>query len=79
MHDNSLEILTRKKCMLITYLPEEFQDNESYVVTTGTGSGKLLSFFIPVVDRILKEKEKDSKPRTRAIIIYPMNAQASSQ
>lgn len=52
---------------------------ESYVVTTGTGSGKSLSFFIPIVDRIVREKEKDPTPRTRAIIIYPMNALANSQ
>ena len=55
------------------------QTNHSYVVTTGTGSGKSLSFFIPIIDRILKEKEKDSKKRTRAIVIYPMNALANSQ
>lgn len=52
---------------------------KSYVVTTGTGSGKSLSFFIPIIDRILKEKRKDSTPRVRAIIMYPMNALANSQ
>jgi hypothetical protein len=51
----------------------------SYVVTTGTGSGKSLAFFIPIVDRILKAREADPTPRTRAIIIYPMNALANSQ
>ena len=51
----------------------------SYVVTTGTGSGKSIAFFIPIVDRILKEKGTDPTPRTRAIIIYPMNALANSQ
>lgn len=51
----------------------------SYVVTTGTGSGKSLSFFIPMIDRIVKAKADDSKPRTRAIVIYPMNALANSQ
>ncbi|MFP8968487.1 DEAD/DEAH box helicase [Pokkaliibacter sp. CJK22405] len=55
------------------------QEKQSFVVTTGTGSGKSLSFFIPVIDAILKGKEKDSKPRTRAIVIYPMNALANSQ
>ncbi len=30
------------------------QDHQSYVVTTGTGSGKSLSFFIPIIERILK-------------------------
>lgn len=52
---------------------------ESYVVTTGTGSGKSLSFFVPIFDRILKTKQTDSSPRTRAIVIYPMNALANSQ
>ena len=52
---------------------------ESYVLTTGTGSGKSLSYFIPVVDACLKAKKVDSAPRTRAIVIYPMNALANSQ
>ncbi len=52
---------------------------ESYVVTTGTGSGKSLTFFIPIVDAILKEKRKQAGRRTRAIIVYPMNALANSQ
>lgn len=52
---------------------------QSYVVTTGTGSGKSLSFFIPVIDRILKAKVQDKTQRTRAIVIYPMNALANSQ
>ena len=51
----------------------------SYVVTTGTGSGKSLCFFIPIVDAILRAKEEDPTPRTRAIVIYPMNALANSQ
>jgi Lhr-like helicase/very-short-patch-repair endonuclease len=52
---------------------------ESYVLTTGTGSGKSLSYFIPIVDACLKAKKADSTPRTRAIVIYPMNALANSQ
>ncbi|MBL8679270.1 MAG: DEAD/DEAH box helicase [Myxococcales bacterium] len=52
---------------------------ESYVVTTGTGSGKSLCFFIPIVSAILAEKRKSAARRTRAIIIYPMNALANSQ
>ena len=55
------------------------QERQSYVVTTGTGSGKSLSFFIPIIDRILKAKQSDGKARTRAIVIYPMNALANSQ
>jgi Lhr-like helicase len=52
---------------------------ESYVVTTGTGSGKSACFFIPIVDAVLKAKDADPTRRTRAIVIYPMNALANSQ
>ncbi|MDC0743212.1 DEAD/DEAH box helicase [Polyangium mundeleinium] len=52
---------------------------ESYVVTTGTGSGKSLCFFIPIVSAVLAEKRGSASKRTRAIIIYPMNALANSQ
>lgn len=52
---------------------------ESYVLTTGTGSGKSLSYFIPVVDACLKARKANPTPRTRAIVIYPMNALANSQ
>lgn len=52
---------------------------KNYVVTTGTGSGKSLAFFIPIVDAILRAKEKGAKPSTKAIIVYPMNALANSQ
>lgn len=55
------------------------QARQSYIVTTGTGSGKSLSFFIPIIDRVLREKEHDRTGRTRAIVIYPMNALANSQ
>ena len=52
---------------------------QSFVVTTGTGSGKSLAFFIPIIDRILKAKEECIEAKTRAIVIYPMNALANSQ
>lgn len=55
------------------------QSRQSYVVTTGTGSGKSLSFFIPIIDRIVRAKAADPSKRTRAIVIYPMNALANSQ
>jgi len=52
---------------------------KSYVVTTGTGSGKSLCFFIPIVDAVVKAKRAGEGPRTRAIVVYPMNALANSQ
>ncbi|WP_104116843.1 DEAD/DEAH box helicase [Arthrobacter sp. B1805] len=48
----------------------------SYVLTTGTGSGKSLSYIVPIVDRVLRE---GSGKGIKAIIVYPMNALANSQ
>lgn len=53
-------------------------NEESYVLTTGTGSGKSLGYIIPIVDSILKLKTL-SAPSIKAIIIYPMNALVNSQ
>ncbi|MHC9544027.1 MAG: DUF4268 domain-containing protein [Vulcanimicrobiota bacterium] len=50
---------------------------ESYVLTTGTGSGKSLAYIIPIVNHVLKTGSNDRK--IKAIIIYPMNALANSQ
>ena len=55
------------------------QAGKSHVVTTGTGSGKSLCFFVPIVDSIVKARKKGLPRKTRAIIIYPMNALANSQ
>ncbi|MEU4626840.1 DEAD/DEAH box helicase [Actinoplanes sp. NPDC023801] len=48
----------------------------SYVLTTGTGSGKSLAYMVPIVDRVLRE---GSGQGVRAIVVYPMNALANSQ
>ena len=50
----------------------------SYVLTTGTGSGKSLAYIVPIVDRILRERVT-SAPGVKAIVVYPMNALANSQ
>jgi hypothetical protein len=50
---------------------------ESYVVTTGTGSGKSLTYLIPIVDHVLRTNP--NKHQVRAIIVYPMNALINSQ
>lgn len=55
------------------------QAGQSFVVTTGTGSGKSLCFFVPIVDAIIRARKAGEAPRTRAIIVYPMNALANSQ
>lgn len=52
---------------------------KSFVVTTGTGSGKSMCFFVPVVDAIIRALRSGKPRKTRAIIVYPMNALANSQ
>jgi ATP-dependent helicase YprA (DUF1998 family)/very-short-patch-repair endonuclease len=48
----------------------------NYILTTGTASGKSLSYIIPIVDRVLRQ---GAGRGIQAIIIYPMNALANSQ
>jgi len=55
------------------------KQGESFVVTTGTGSGKSLCFFIPIVDVVIRSREVGMAAKTAAIIVYPMNALANSQ
>lgn len=52
------------------------QNSKNYVLTTGTGSGKSLCYFIPIVDNVLKEGPGKG---IKAIIVYPVNALANSQ
>ncbi len=53
---------------------------ESYVLTTGTGSGKSLAYFIPIVDDVLRRKrDGDARGGVTAIVVYPMNALCNSQ
>jgi serine/threonine protein kinase len=61
---------------------EAAQAGDSYVLTTGTGSGKSLAYIVPIVDRVLKERQAAGPlagGRVRAIVVYPMNALANSQ
>lgn len=52
---------------------------QSFVATTGTGSGKSLCFFVPIVDTVVRSRKLGQPRKTRAIIVYPMNALANSQ
>jgi ATP-dependent helicase YprA (DUF1998 family) len=52
------------------------KEGRNYVLTTGTGSGKSLSYIVPIVDYVLRA---GSGRGIQAIIIYPMNALANSQ
>ncbi|MHA0036596.1 DEAD/DEAH box helicase (plasmid) [Deinococcus sp. PESE-38] len=52
------------------------REGRSYVVTTGTGSGKSLTYILPIVDHVLR---RGSGKGIQAIVVYPMNALANSQ
>lgn len=55
---------------------EVARGGQSYVLTTGTGSGKSLAYIVPIVDRILRQPRRRG---VKAIVVYPMNALANSQ
>jgi ATP-dependent helicase YprA (DUF1998 family)/very-short-patch-repair endonuclease len=48
----------------------------NYVLTTGTGSGKSLSYIVPIVDHVIR---RGLGQGIQAIVVYPMNALANSQ
>ena len=68
-----------KPLLLYTHQAEAIkiaQGGHSYVLTTGTGSGKSLAYIIPIVDHVLRH---GSGRGIQAIVVYPMNALANSQ
>ena len=46
------------------------------MLTSGTGSGKSLTYIVPIVDHVLRN---GSGRGIQAIVVYPMNALANSQ
>ncbi|MBV8736549.1 MAG: DEAD/DEAH box helicase [Alphaproteobacteria bacterium] len=50
---------------------------DNYIVSTGTGSGKSLTYLVPIIDAILRDEP--SRHSVRALIVYPMNALINSQ
>jgi ATP-dependent helicase YprA (DUF1998 family) len=56
---------------------EKASGKRNYIVTSGTGSGKSLAYFIPIFDAVLHSDP--AKHRVRAIVVYPMNALVNSQ
>jgi ATP-dependent helicase YprA (DUF1998 family) len=52
------------------------KEGQSYVLTSGTGSGKSMTYIVPAVDHVLR---RGSGNGIQAIVVYPMNALANSQ
>lgn len=71
---------TGKPLLLHTHQREAIlkarEEKKSYVLTSGTGSGKSLAYIVPIVDHVLRN---GSGRGIQAIVVYPMNALANSQ
>ncbi|MBM4300232.1 MAG: DEAD/DEAH box helicase [Deltaproteobacteria bacterium] len=70
---------TGKQLLLHTHQREAIlkaKVGKSYVLTSGTGSGKSLTYIVPIVDHVLRN---GSGQGIQAIVVYPMNALANSQ
>jgi ATP-dependent helicase YprA (DUF1998 family) len=56
------------------------QQGRNILVATGTGSGKTESFLLPILDSLVRERERgELAPGVRALLLYPMNALANDQ
>lgn len=53
------------------------QAQKPYLVSTGTGSGKSLTYLLPIVDAVFRNVP--SSRSVRALVVYPMNALINSQ
>lgn len=70
---------TGKQLLLHTHQREAIlkaKEGKSYVLTSGTGSGKSMTYIVPIVDHVLRN---GSGRGVQAIVVYPMNALANSQ
>lgn len=65
LYQHQIEALTRAS------------SRESYIVTSGTGSGKSLTYFLPIMNVFLREPPAGE--RVAALVVYPMNALVNSQ
>ncbi len=77
--DKSPEDHTRKQLFLHTHQRVAMlkaKEGKSYVLTSGTGSGKSMTYIVPIVDHVLW---RGSGKGIQAIVVYPMNALANSQ
>src|SRR5262245_56413983 len=77
--DKSSTDLTGKELLLHTHQREAIlkaKEGKSYVLTSGTGSGKSMTYIVPIVDHVLRN---GSGRGIQAIVVYPMNALANSQ
>jgi ATP-dependent helicase YprA (DUF1998 family) len=54
-------------------------NNQTTLVSTGTGSGKTECFLYPIISHCLNLKDQNAPEGITAVIVYPMNALAEDQ
>ncbi len=83
LHPGCADIFRDKEGNSITLFQHQLEaietalEGKGFVVTSGTGSGKSLTYFVPIIDAVLKGDVSPHK--VWAIIVYPMNALVNSQ
>ena len=75
MASNAPELWERK---LHAHQCQAMEQQENYIVATGTGSGKTEAFLYPLIQDLLSGKSR-GKHGVKAILIYPLNALATDQ
>ena len=75
MASNAPELWERR---LHAHQCQAMEQDENYIVATGTGSGKTEAFLYPLIQDLLSGKSR-GKPGVKAILIYPLNALATDQ
>ncbi len=55
------------------------REGKSYMVTSGTGSGKTECFMVPMLNDLLKQSGGRKANGIQAIVLYPLNALIESQ
>jgi ATP-dependent helicase YprA (DUF1998 family) len=66
-----------KPFVLYRHQVEALAEGASYVVTSGTGSGKSLTYFLPIIDSLIRQPP--AADTVAALVVYPMNALVNSQ
>ena len=58
---------------------EAAEAGKSFLVTSGTGSGKTECFMVPILNDLLRQSPRVRRRGVQAIILYPLNALIDSQ
>src|SRR5262249_44240454 len=58
---------------------EAVKQGRHVLVSTGTGSGKTEGFLYPIIDDLLRQRDRGVTEGLAAVLVYPMNALANDQ